>query len=285
MLEQSRRMEEGVAGVPRVHQTFVKDFFHILEDNMDRKCLPSWCGELYLEFHRGTYTSQAKNKKYNRACEFLMGDAEFYSVLAKVIGAKYEYPAKDLEKNWKLLLINQFHDILPGSSIKDVYEDSAVQYEEIIQSAGRIVNESQSAVLSVLEEENKKECLAVFNPLSFGRTSVAELSGEEAVMAEEYRNGSCPENISVQKTPDGSTLFLIKDAPSKGIGVYEYSSSVRAEEEPVITSLMTDERGWPVSFDTPFFHMEFDGQGEICGIRDLREDRDCLLYTSPSPRD
>ncbi|WP_347003375.1 alpha-mannosidase [Enterocloster clostridioformis] len=276
MLEQSRRMEEGVAGVPRVHQTFAKDFFHILEDNMDRKCLPSWCGELYLEFHRGTYTSQAKNKKYNRACEFLMGDAEFYSVLAKVMGAKYEYPAKDLEKNWKLLLINQFHDILPGSSIKDVYEDSAVQNEEIIQSAGRIVNESQSAVLSVLEEENKKECLAVFNPLSFGRTSVAELSGEEAVMAEEYRNGSCPENISVQKTPDGSTLFLIKDAPSKGIGVYEYSSSVRAEEEPVITSLMTDERGWPVSFDTPFFHMEFDGQGEICGIRDLREDRELL---------
>ena len=77
---------------------------------------------MYLEFHRGTYTSQAKNKKYNRICEFMMADAEFYSVLANGLGNGYEYPEKELEKNWKLLLLNQFHDILPGSSIKDVYE-------------------------------------------------------------------------------------------------------------------------------------------------------------------
>lgn len=64
-----------------------------------------------------------------------MGDAEFYSVWQRPIGAKYEYPAKTW-KNWKLLLINQFHDILPSSSIR-MYEDSAVQYEEIIQSAGK----------------------------------------------------------------------------------------------------------------------------------------------------
>ena len=99
---------------------------------MDRNCLPSWSGELYLEFHRGTYTSQAKNKKYNRICEFMMADAEFYSVLANGLGNGYEYPEKELEKNWKLLLLNQFHDILPGSSIKDVYEDSAVQYLSLI---------------------------------------------------------------------------------------------------------------------------------------------------------
>lgn len=276
MLEQSHRMEQGVVGVPCVRQTFVNDFFHILENNMDRKCLPSWFGELYLEFHRGTYTSQAQNKKYNRTCEFLMGDAEFYSVLANAMGAVWEYPEKELEKNWKHLLLNQFHDILPGSSIKEVYEDSRVQYEAIIESAGRIVNESQSAAVSVLKEEGGKECLAVFNPLSFERTSVAELSGEGAVLAEEYLKEHCPEKVCVQKTSGGSALFLIKNAPAKGIGVYEYSASGKKEEASVITDLRTDKRGWPVSVDTPFFHMEFDGQGEICRIRDLREDRELL---------
>ena len=102
MLEQSRRLEQGVVGVPKVQQTFVKDFFHILENNLDSRHLPSWSGELYLEFHRGTYTSQSKNKWYNRVCEFMNGDAEFYSVFARVLGANLPYPTEQLEKNWKL---------------------------------------------------------------------------------------------------------------------------------------------------------------------------------------
>ena len=277
MLEQSRRMENGIVGVPCVRQTFVKDFFHILENKMDRNCLPSWSGELYLEFHRGTYTSQAKNKKYNRICEFMMADAEFYSVLANGLGNGYEYPEKELEKNWKLLLLNQFHDILPGSSIKDVYEDSAVQYEEILRSAGRIAEGAGKAILSSLKENgNNKEGLAVFNPLSFRRTSAAELSAEEARWAENDLKGGCPEGMIIQRTGEGGMLILVKDAPSKGLGVYENSVFDIQAEEPVIRSLVTDERGWPISLDTPFFHMEFDRQGEISRIRDLREARELL---------
>lgn len=86
-----------------------------------------WDGELYLEFHRGTYTSQAYNKKMNRRMEYLLRDTEMLSVLAGVTaGVPYDY--NNLLKVWKIVLCHQFHDILPGSAIKEVYEDCHVEY-------------------------------------------------------------------------------------------------------------------------------------------------------------
>lgn len=104
----------------------VVDFYR---DAYDRsRDLATWTGELYLELHRGTYTTQAANKKANRECEFLLRDAEMLSAFAF---EGDDYPVAELEKAWKLLLLNQFHDIIPGSSVREVYEDSAKDYEEI----------------------------------------------------------------------------------------------------------------------------------------------------------
>ncbi len=150
MLEESRRLEGSVAECPAVRQTHVKEFFHLLEERLDRDRLSVWSGELYLEYHRGTYTSMAKNKKYNRLCEFLNGETEKWSVLAGLLDASYRYPGKELEKNWKLLLLNQFHDILPGSSVKEVYEDSDRQYRELIESDTALMDEARKTILACL---------------------------------------------------------------------------------------------------------------------------------------
>ena len=118
--------------------------------------------------------------------------------------------------------------------------------------------------------------MAVCNPLSFRRTSAAELSAEEARWAENGLKGGCPEGMIIQRTGEGGMLILVKDAPSKGLGVYENSVFDIQAEEPVIRSLVTDERGWPISLDTPFFHMEFDPQGEIsCIIQRAVKKRCC----------
>lgn len=264
MLEQSRRLEQGVVGVPKVRQTFVKDFFHILENNLDSRCLPSWSGELYLEFHRGTYTSQSKNKWYNRVCEFMNGDAEFYSVFARILGASLPYPTEQLEKNWKLLLLNQFHDILPGSSIHEVYEDSEIQYQEILQSDEQIIGGAKTAVLEALKGEEKREKkLAVFNALSFERTGIVELSEEV-------------EGMLSQKTVNDTFLVLAESAAPKGVCIYEEKTEENSKSEPIIRNLVTDERGWPVCLNTPYFHVEFDREGEICRILDLGEERELL---------
>jgi len=116
MLEWLRRARD-LQGVPRTRTTTSDEFFAELEAEQAERAVV--VGELYLEYHRGTYTSQAFVKRMNRRCEQLLHDAEF---LACARGGPY--PRDELDRLWKLLLLQQFHDILPGSSIGLVYEDA-----------------------------------------------------------------------------------------------------------------------------------------------------------------
>ncbi|WP_124065590.1 alpha-mannosidase [Clostridium sp. E02] len=267
MLEQSRRLEQSVARCPKTKQTFVKDFFHILEERMDKKQLPVWFGELYLEYHRGTYTSMAKNKKYNRMCEFLNGDAEFYAVLDLLLTTDGEYPKKDLEENWKLLLLNQFHDILPGSSIKEVYEDSWVQYEAILNSGRDIIKKSQARILDALgfyPEDVKPESIVVFNSLSFERTGIVELD----------HPWNSPSLLS-QKTWDDKMICLAEKIPSKGLKGFGEAKG-NQEGSLVFKQLKNDETGTLVSFQTDYYEVELNQDGNIKRLYDRKEERNIL---------
>lgn len=269
MLEQSRRLEHSVARAPKTRQTFVKEFFHLLEERMDKKRLPVWSGELYLEYHRGTYTSMARNKKYNRTCEFLNGDAEFYSVLDLLLTENAEYPVKTLEENWKLLLLNQFHDILPGSSTREVYEDSKAQYEQILKSGQEIIDRSRSRVLKAIgyeEEKEKGEALTVWNSLSFARTGIVELDHRVSGFG-----------LVSQETFDGGGLYLAPEVSSKGFRVFEKENDRACRDEsPVFVSVETDREERPVKVTTLFYEAEFDACGNLKKIYDRREERSLL---------
>ncbi len=117
-------MEKGIKGVPKVRQAFARTYFDELHERegKDSKRLPTWIGELYFEFHRGTYTSMARNKRGNRKSEYAMMELELLSVLAENAGKAY--PTEELNRMWEMILTNQFHDILPGSSIHEVYEQT-----------------------------------------------------------------------------------------------------------------------------------------------------------------
>ena len=132
MIEQIQRMKD-LDGLPRVEIRTVEDFFERCEE--DIKDPATWVGELYFELHRGTYTTQAANKRDNRRCEFLLRDVELIATLAHATSKTPTYPAEKIDQLWKVILLNQFHDILPGSSINMVYKDSAAQYKEVIESA------------------------------------------------------------------------------------------------------------------------------------------------------
>ena len=267
MLEQSRRMEQSVARCPKTRQTFVKEFFHKLEQELDQKRLPVWSGELYLESHRGTYTSMAKNKKYNRSCEFLTGDAEFYSVLDDLLTKEKNYPKKELEENWKLLLLNQFHDILPGSSIKEVYEDSEIQYKKIIESDLDIIKRSHNRILKsagYVSGKKQSSVIAVFNSLSFKRTGIVEFDHP-------IENGS----FMTQKTFDGKGIGLVKEVPSKGFLIVEQPFS-EAEGTPVFTSCEKDGSDGAIKAVTPYYEVEFDKAGNLSKIYDRTQERSLL---------
>src|SRR5215211_327379 len=128
MLENYARLKSFPA-MPRLRMTRVEDFFATLPE----EGLPEWVGELYLELHRGTLTSQGAIKALNREAEHRLLEAEAIATMAALHGVPY--PREELERLWKTLLLNQFHDILPGSSIKEVNEDAHRQLDETVASA------------------------------------------------------------------------------------------------------------------------------------------------------
>jgi alpha-mannosidase len=148
----------------------VIDFFHALEQHAQH--LPTWNGELYLEYHRGTYTTQARNKKANRKSEFLLHDAEFLATYASVLNSNYDYPYQKLTEAWQLVCLNQFHDIIPGSSIGPVYIESLEQYNQVRQVAEEI---RQQALAAIAETMNASQL--VVNPAPVQRAEAVRIDG------------------------------------------------------------------------------------------------------------
>ncbi|PNI07097.1 alpha-mannosidase [Arthrobacter sp. AFG7.2] len=133
-------------GSPKVRIGSAESFFTQAE--ADYPGLPVWVGEMYLELHRGTYTSQAKTKKGNRRSEHLLREAELWCTTATVrTGGTFAYPAAELKRLWRLVLLQQFHDILPGSSIAWVHQDAERNYQAISDALEAIIGQAAAAAL------------------------------------------------------------------------------------------------------------------------------------------
>ncbi|MBE6651465.1 MAG: alpha-mannosidase [Ruminococcaceae bacterium] len=205
-LELARRGEKGIPGCPKVKQEFAGDFLKRLAKKIEgHPELPEWRGELYLEFHRGTYTSIAKNKKNNRYCEFLYTNAEMLSTLAKELFGD-TFPKETLHRGWEDILSNQFHDVIPGSSIKEVYDQCDTDYARVKENGELIVNSVKEKIAASLD---KKRGYVVFNPHSFEGNGYVKLDGKTVKV-----KGISPKGYSVTKdftdtqsiTFDGKTV-------------------------------------------------------------------------------
>ncbi|GAC1509832.1 MAG: glycoside hydrolase family 38 C-terminal domain-containing protein [Candidatus Dormibacteraceae bacterium] len=166
MLEAAHRLR-NVDGAPRVELGTAHEFFE--RASAEAKNLTTSVGELYFELHRGTYTSQSRTKRWNRLAQSALGQAEMWSV-----GAGGDYPSTRLEGLWKTLLLNQFHDILPGSSIDWVYEEAERELEHVAERAHEIVDAAMSAIAGTGQQ------LVAFNSTSHPRSEIVSLYGEHA---------------------------------------------------------------------------------------------------------
>ncbi len=163
-IELMRRTAYGIPGCPNSKSEFASDALARLARKMEgNPRVPKWQGELYLEFHRGTLTSIAKNKRNNRKSEFLYQNTEMLCEMAHVLTG-LPFPKASLHEGWEMILTNQFHDIIPGSSIKEVYDVCDKDYATI-----RTLGENaRSAALDALKKKIQAEGKAiVFNPHSF----------------------------------------------------------------------------------------------------------------------
>ena len=203
MLEKARRLRD-FEGLPKLELEKASAFFEKAEGEATE--FPEWVGELYLELHRGTFTTQAKTKLGNRRSEFLLRDAEFFDSFSRVLNpaskqraanparAIYDVTGLDsnspegshkaaLERAWKLVLLNQFHDIIPGSSIHWVYEDSARDYATVLELGESVRDSAWSAVANLIDTGGLKEPAIVANTLGFERTEVVDLPNGNLAVA------------------------------------------------------------------------------------------------------
>ena len=252
MLETSERMEKGIPGVPMVRQEPARTFFDELDARVkDNPRLETWEGEFYFEYHRGTYTSMARNKKGNRKSELLMMDLELLGVLSK------DYPAEADTRLWRdIILLNQFHDILPGSSIAEVYDVTKAEYEALASEAKSLIRDRLNRIAG------SGEGVTVVNTLGFDRDDVVSL-GEVQASALADENGNL---YPVQQTADGAVAYL-KNLPSKGYRTYRV-----AEAKAESPFRRTDEH----HLETPFYSVAFDENGHFTSIFDKEFDRELV---------
>ena len=142
MLENIQTLND-FPGMPKLQQNSVINFFRMMETAIEKDAengvmLPTWNGELYLEYHRATYTTQARTKHGNRRCEIALHNLEFLSAYASILDDNFAYPHDEIRVLWQRLLLNQFHDILPGSSIGEVYTAAEQDYVEILAQASAL---------------------------------------------------------------------------------------------------------------------------------------------------
>jgi alpha-mannosidase len=166
-LEFARRMAD-LEGAPRVRHSHPLDFFRDQEKRS--AALPRYVGELYFQAHRGTYTSQARTKRANRMSEAALREAETWATLARVVRG-FDLPGEKLDAAWKLLLLNQFHDIIPGSSIARVYDEALLHHAEVRKAAAEVTAAATAAIVGA----QRGRALAVFNSLSWERSALVEL--------------------------------------------------------------------------------------------------------------
>lgn len=266
MLERGRRLEKGIPGVPKTKIGNPLEFFKEIESKVsDNKKLPNWVGELYLEYHRGTYTSMARNKKFNRKSEFLFVDAELLSSINSV-AAGGKYSKEKLNSGWKTILLNQFHDIIPGSSIKQVYEDSDDDYSKVFAIGNDVKDEAINAIASKIDI--KETSVVVFNQLSFNRNDVIEFELPSNYDTSEICVYDGSKLLSTQSIGN-KVLFFGENIPAKG---YKTFTIKRIKKNEKVSCLNENIE----KLDNKFFTIKFDKDMNIISLFDKVNNRQVL---------
>ncbi len=250
MVEASGLLENAITPeIPTSKTGHVADFMDRLAERVGRNPdLPEWSGELYLEYHRGTYTSQGRVKRFNRQAEQALHNAEYLASSALSLAGQ-PYPQEDLNEAWKIVLTHQFHDILPGSSIGGVYSDAVENYAEVSAITGRLIAASRQTLVDNLAAPAGS--LVVFNPVSWPRTELVEIEQAEAAGLA----------LPAQTVEDGRALVRVEGVPSLGyrwFGPDDKAATAPANTLSASTTLLENE----------FYRLELDEMGQITRLLD-----------------
>jgi len=241
MIERGLR-QKNLEGVPKVSFGRADQFFKRISEKVEE--LPVWSGELYLELHRGTLTTQARTKRNNRMLEQSLRATEYLLSL----GSLKDYPQQELDKIWKTLLINQFHDILPGSSIHWVYEVTEQEHQDALETCDRLRSESAKHLL-----DQDKDAITLINTLNVAYERQIELPADwKGGLQDEHGN-----DLPVQQDTDGKSTALVRLAPQE---IKTLRSSNAAQQAKKVDSLILENQ---------LVRYEFNQHAQLVAARDL----------------
>lgn len=261
LLERRRRLDK-MPGLPSLKTGRAADYFAGLKEKVKNTShyVHTWDGELYLEYHRGTYTSQGYNKRMNRKMELLYRRAEWLTAMQGIFAGDMKQAEQDtLRDGWHLILTNQFHDIIPGSSIHDVYEDCHKDYAKIESIADCVEREFETNVV-----EEKEDTYTVFNASGWSLDELAEIP--------ETRKGTFTDEtgreLSAQRG-ENVTYVQVKDLPSMGYRRIFFTPGTGKEEN---SSFSVSGR----EIETPFYSISLNAYGQMERLYDKTFDREVL---------
>ena len=272
-LEMARRLGD-LEGAPRsAWKTVSAALGEIFNSGAE---FPEWRGELYLELHRGTYTTQSRTKRNNRLLEFALRNTEFLCTLAALEGGA-EYPHDELLDCWKKTLTNQFHDIIPGSSIGRVYADAEAESAEMLAKLCKISAAMQKNLVSAHIKNDagngrkSEKTIFVFNDLSWERKSTAAFLDEDVAAFIDGKNNALKgpdcELRPVQQYVDldgkKQAVFNGKAPP---LGWARYTVVCGGD-------CATPFKWQDTVLETPFYSIGFDSAGRITSLFDKRQKR------------
>lgn len=271
-----------IIGLPSSKLSTAQEFFKQLEEQSAD--VPTWNNELYLEAHRGTYTTQAWIKKENRQTERLLYNTELLSTLAMIFGKKASarrYPQNEIEQAWKKLLLNQSHTVVSGAAIADVYKDSQQDFQTIREHCLSIIDNCVNGISLPSKKSKKEFSFTIFNPLGWTRNEYVELfvkSKEKNFTVTDSQQNAVAYQI-VEKTKQGINILcyvqnipafgfknvVVKVSPASGSTAEQWKTSAHSLESPFF-KIRLDNKGLFSSIYTKHLRRELIQKGKRCNI-------------------
>ena len=256
--------------MPRLEFAQPKEYFDNLKKDMvkNKREYPTWRGELYLEYHRGTYTSQSEIKLQNRRLEDKIREAEILNTITDL------YPQSDIEKNWKKINLNQFHDIIPGSSIKEVYKDVNEIYDNVDQNLDKIIANTLDQLINDigLNKNSNSKYYLIWNGLDYKRSTYIQFNKKELNFSENNISFYDPvkkEEIEFTKRKNLNDEIIyeiyLEDIPSFGYKVIEIKEN--ENDIKTVNQEITDNK----TVENAYYKLKFE-KGKITSLYDKRRE-------------
>jgi alpha-mannosidase len=224
MLDHAEQLMSPEAVYPKMEFSFARDFFSDMEKKLPNMQVPTWDGELYFAYHRGVFTTQAETKRRIRRSEEIALNAEKFASLASLYGRSY--PQDGMERTWKNLLFEHFHDIMPGSGIAVNYLDAKRSMEDLDRAANEVTKKSLREIAAHVNTQGDGVPVLLFNSLSWPRTEVTEVEvqlpapAQQIAVVDSAGKPAEAQLLSIDQETHRAQLLLLSTTPAFGYNTY-----------------------------------------------------------------